>query len=64
MAVTVTDLFCGAGGSSRGAAMAGAEIVMAANHWSTAIEVCAVLSMRRRIGGWLHDGGCWRCDDR
>ena len=39
MAVTVTDLFCGAGGSSRGAAMAGAEIVMAANHWSTAIGV-------------------------
>lgn len=21
-----------------------------------------VLSMRRRIGGWLHDGGCWRCE--
>lgn len=39
MTVTVTDLFCGAGGSSTGAAAAGAEIVMAANHWSTAIEV-------------------------
>lgn len=39
MPVTVTDLFCGAGGSSTGAAAAGAEIVMAANHWSTAIEV-------------------------
>lgn len=38
-AVTVTDLFCGAGGSSLGAATAGAQIVMAANHWSTAIEV-------------------------
>lgn len=38
-APTVTDLFCGAGGSSTGAAAAGAEIVMAANHWSTAIEV-------------------------
>lgn len=39
MTITVTDLFCGAGGSSTGAAAAGAEIVMAANHWSTAIEV-------------------------
>ena len=39
MTITVTDLFCGAGGSSRGAAAAGAEIVMAANHWTTAIEV-------------------------
>ena len=39
MTVTVTDLFCGAGGSSRGAEMAGATVTMAANHWSTAIEV-------------------------
>ena len=39
MSATITDLFCGAGGSSIGAAAAGAEIVMAANHWSTAIEV-------------------------
>jgi DNA (cytosine-5)-methyltransferase 1 len=37
--VTVTDLFCGAGGSSLGATYAGAELVMAANHWQTAIEV-------------------------
>jgi len=36
---TVTDLFCGAGGSSLGAEAAGAELVMAANHWATAIEV-------------------------
>jgi len=36
---TVTDLFCGAGGSSEGAAQAGLEIVMAANHWRTAIDV-------------------------
>lgn len=36
---TVTDLFCGAGGSSTGAAAAGAQIVMAANHWQTAIDV-------------------------
>jgi DNA (cytosine-5)-methyltransferase 1 len=35
----VTDLFCGAGGSSLGAASSGLELVMAANHWSTAIEV-------------------------
>ncbi len=39
MTATVTDLFCGAGGSSTGAAAAGMEIVMAANHWSTAIDV-------------------------
>lgn len=39
MTATVTDLFCGAGGSSLGAEAAGAELVMAANHWATAIEV-------------------------
>jgi DNA (cytosine-5)-methyltransferase 1 len=39
MTATVTDLFCGAGGSSTGAAAAGMEIVMAANHWQTAIDV-------------------------
>lgn len=39
MTITVTDLFCGAGGSSLGAEAAGLELVMAANHWSTAIEV-------------------------
>lgn len=39
MTATVTDLFCGAGGSSLGAARAGAQLVMAANHWQTAIEV-------------------------
>lgn len=36
--VTVTDLFCGAGGSSQGAAQAGAEIRMALNHWELAIR--------------------------
>lgn len=35
---TLTDMFCGAGGSSQGAANAGAEIRMAANHWKLAIE--------------------------
>jgi len=39
MTATVTDLFCGAGGSSLGAEAAGLELVMAANHWQTAIDV-------------------------
>ena len=39
MTATVTDLFCGAGGSSLGATAAGAQLVMAANHWQTAIDV-------------------------
>lgn len=38
---TVTDLFCGAGGSSIGAEAAGATLRMAANHWSLAIETHA-----------------------
>ena len=37
MSATVTDLFCGAGGSSTGATAAGARVVMAANHWATAV---------------------------
>lgn len=39
MTATVTDLFCGAGGSSLGAEFAGMELRMAANHWQTAIDV-------------------------
>lgn len=39
MTATVTDLFCGAGGSSTGAAAAGMEIAIAANHWQLAIDV-------------------------
>lgn len=39
--LTVTDLFCGAGGSSQGAVAAGASLVMAANHWQLAIETHA-----------------------
>jgi site-specific DNA-cytosine methylase len=31
MTATITDLFCGAGGSSIGAEAAGARLVMAAN---------------------------------
>lgn len=36
--LTVTDLFCGAGGSSSGLREAGYRVVMAANHWALAIE--------------------------
>lgn len=37
--LTVTDFFCGAGGSSTGmAAVPGLSVVMAANHWPLAIE--------------------------
>lgn len=37
--ITVTDQFCGAGGSSSGAeAVAGVQVRMATNHWSLAIE--------------------------
>lgn len=36
--ITVTDQFCGAGGSSIGAETAGATLVMALNHWKLAID--------------------------
>lgn len=36
--LTVTDLFCGAGGSSSGLVEAGCKVVIAANHWALAIE--------------------------
>lgn len=36
--LTVTDLFCGAGGSSSGLVEAGFKVVIAANHWAKAIE--------------------------
>lgn len=36
--LTVTDLFCGAGGSSIGAEAAGARLRIAANHWRLAID--------------------------
>jgi len=35
---TAVDLFCGAGGSSTGAAQTGVKILAAANHWARAIE--------------------------
>lgn len=36
--ITVTDMFCGAGGSSTGAVQAGADVKLAINHWARAIE--------------------------
>lgn len=36
--LTITDQFCGAGGSSIGAIAAGAEIRQAMNHWTRALE--------------------------
>lgn len=36
--ITVTDQFCGAGGSSIGATKAGASVRLAMNHWKLAIE--------------------------
>lgn len=36
--ITLTDLFCGAGGSSSGAVSAGVSVRMAANHWRLAVE--------------------------
>lgn len=36
--ITVTDQFCGAGGSSIGATAAGVELKLAMNHWQLAIE--------------------------
>ncbi len=38
MSLTVTDLFCGAGGSSLGASLAGFDIQMAANHTPVCVE--------------------------
>jgi DNA (cytosine-5)-methyltransferase 1 len=41
MTATITDLFCGAGGSSLGAELAGGELRLALNHWPQAIETHA-----------------------
>lgn len=39
MTITVTDLFCGAGGSSSGlTTLPGVRVLMAANHWKLAID--------------------------
>ncbi len=45
--LTVTDLFCGAGGSSQGARSAGAEVKIAANHWKQAADDYVVLGNER-----------------
>lgn len=40
MSLTVTDLFCGGGGSSTGmVSIPGVEVVIAANHWDLAVRV-------------------------
>jgi DNA (cytosine-5)-methyltransferase 1 len=36
--ISVTDMFCGAGGSTTGAVRAGAQVTLALNHWPVAIE--------------------------
>lgn len=41
MSITIVDLFCGAGGSGLGAAAAGVELTMAANHSPRSIETHA-----------------------
>ncbi|WP_406199997.1 DNA cytosine methyltransferase [Kitasatospora sp. NBC_01560] len=41
MSLTFTDLFCGAGGSSTGLVEAGFSLVLAINHWRTALETHA-----------------------
>ncbi|TMZ69144.1 DNA cytosine methyltransferase, partial [Klebsiella pneumoniae] len=39
MTITISDFFCGAGGSSTGAIQVpGVSVVMAANHWDLAVE--------------------------
>lgn len=41
MSITVTDLFCGAGGSSLGAELAGGTLRLGLNHWERAVETHA-----------------------
>jgi DNA (cytosine-5)-methyltransferase 1 len=42
MSLTITDLFCGAGGSAQGAlAVPGIELTLAANHWQLAVDTHA-----------------------
>jgi DNA (cytosine-5)-methyltransferase 1 len=36
--ISATDMFCGAGGSSLGAAMAGVRLELGLNHWRLAID--------------------------
>src|SRR4051812_4600733 len=41
MSITAIDLFAGAGGFTCGAAMAGIDVLWAANHWPAAVAVHA-----------------------
>ena len=67
MTATVTDLFCGAGGSSLGAEAAGMQLVMAANHWERALDALAFFQLNQtttvscdiendQLRVWLDDG--------
>ena len=47
------DLFAGAGGFSTGATMAGCNVVWAANHWRSAVEIHAA----------NHPGAQYVCQD-
>jgi DNA (cytosine-5)-methyltransferase 1 len=38
LSITLTDIFCGAGGASHGMEAAGYELKLGANHWKVAIE--------------------------
>jgi DNA (cytosine-5)-methyltransferase 1 len=38
LSLTMTDQFCGAGGTSEGAVAAGVEVKVAVNHWNLAVE--------------------------
>ncbi len=42
MSATVDDLFCGAGGSSLGAELAGARLRLGLNHWDRAVQTHAM----------------------
>jgi DNA (cytosine-5)-methyltransferase 1 len=41
VSASITDLFCGAGGSSLGAELAGGRLLLGLNHWRRAIETHA-----------------------
>lgn len=47
--LTVTDLFCGAGGASIGMEAAGAVIVEAANHWKVAVNTYCTNHQKVRV---------------
>lgn len=53
--LTVTDLFCGAGGSSSGLKEAGFKVVIAANHWALAIESHQTPPVARDLGHAVAD---------